>query len=314
MTPSLISDAIQLPGDASSGDLIPREMEANIRDILVKQGFHVVMLSPAMSEHAGRLGHITGLRGSPRAPRPHLPGTDHTRLADDETPQSETHSVGFPGTFPAAAAAAELGLRLVGFGPHAEGGRLHEGSIGGNPLLVRSGRTHLAPRTSMRDILDHRMSEPLRWPDIADEDIVDALRSSGFQSVADRLDYLNAAVAEDPEYDADEINSDSVAAFGKFLLSANPEVRPLVGLHPSAYVFAQWRIKSQEEDAWWGGGEGSLSVVFEPSKLARFAARCGKTEDGVNVIVANGVVPVQDLEGSIRFFLTRAITVGNHVY
>ena len=136
-------------------------------------------------------------------------------------------------------------------------------------------------------------------------DVVAALRNSRYRAVAERLDYLNAELADDPDYDIDEVNPDSVVNFATFLLSEKPAAPPIVGLHPNGFVFAQWRVVRQEHDELWGGGDGSLVMVFEPSNLVNFAARSGIAEDGAKTITANGVMPVQDLQISLQYFLSR---------
>ena len=69
-----------------------------------------------------------------------------------------------------------------------------------------------------------------------DVDVVQALRNSRFREVAERLDYLNAELAEEPDWDVDEVDPDSVLDFATFLLTANPSALPIVGLHPSGFV------------------------------------------------------------------------------
>ena len=138
-----------------------------------------------------------------------------------------------------------------------------------------------------------------------DANPVDVLRGSRFRAVAERLDYLNAELADDPDWEIDEVDPDSVASFAAFLFSAKPAALPMVGLHPSGFVFAQWKVVPQEGDVLWEGGDGSLIMVFEPSQLVSYAASSGMVESGTNSIAANGIMPVQGLRSVLGFFLSR---------
>ena len=138
-----------------------------------------------------------------------------------------------------------------------------------------------------------------------DTDVVLALRNSRYREVSERLDYLNAELADDPDWDIDEVDPDSVASFATFLLSEDLAALPIVGLHPSGFIFAQWRVIRQQHDEFWGVGDGSLVMVFEPSQLVNYAAICGKADDGASAITANGVLPVQNLRSSLGYFLSR---------
>ena len=144
----------------------------------------------------------------------------------------------------------------------------------------------------------------LIWPEMAYDDVVAALRRSRFKPVAERLDYLYESMADDQ--DIYEVSPDSVVAFGTFLLVAQPTALPLVGIDPSGYVFAQWNVEARNEPAPWGGEEGSIVAVFEPTKLVHLTARCGGSTDGTSPVELNGVVPVQALANTLHFFLSKA--------
>ena len=155
------------------------------------------------------------------------------------------------------------------------------------------------------DIQTSRGIDDLEPAEQLDTDIVALLRVSRFRSIAERLDYLNAELAADQDWDIDEIDADSVASFCAFMLSTNPVALPLVGLHPDGFVFAQWRVVRRETDLFWSGGDGSLSMVFEPLNLVNYAASSGLGEDGAEAITANGVMPMADVRGALGFFLSR---------
>ena len=161
---------------------------------------------------------------------------------------------------------------------------------------------------------DHKLPSahllPKMWAGTFSEapsaDVLEALRTSRFSSIAERLDYINAELADDPDWNIDQVHPDSIASFGTFLLLENPRVLPMVGLHPSGFVFAQWRVVNLEHDLHWDGVDGSLSMVFKPSNLVNYAASAGTAPDGAHTIVASGIMPVEDVKNSVEFFLSRA--------
>ncbi len=181
------------------------------------------------------------------------------------------------------------------------------------PALLEQTEAREVSTTPILDA-DHEVPSVERLPQIwADKfskapgtDVLEALRTSRFNSIAERLDYINAELADDPDWHIDQVHPDSIASFGTFLLSENPSVLPMVGLHPSGFVFAQWRVVKLEQDLLWDGGDGSLSMVFEPSNLVNYAASAGIAPDGAHTIVASGIIPVEDVKNSVEFFLSRA--------
>ena len=148
----------------------------------------------------------------------------------------------------------------------------------------------------------------LIWPTMAHDDVVTALRRSRFKAVAERLDFLYECAANDPVIN--EINPESVTAFGKFLLVAQPAALPSVGLDQSGHVLAQWKIASGDESTPWSGAEGSIVSVFEPTDLVHFTAKYGAATDDNNPVELNGAVPVQALASTLHFFLAKAAPFG----
>ena len=289
MTPSQIRD-LGLSGQfVDPGELVPEPAETTLQSAVSKSAFIELISQRAPYVYFPMLGQSMM----------HRQGFGHVLHEEDEVLGSGMH-------FRRLVEADRLLL---------EGGRVGLGKV--EPELQREVGGIQARAGALvynARVFGSRGRARFAWPTVADDEVVQILRTDGFQSVVERLDYLNAVVAEDPEYEADAIHPDSVSAFGKFLLSAKPKVRPFVGLHPSAYVFAQWRIKGGARDELWSGGEGSLSIVFEPLGLARFAARAGQSGGGSNVAVVNGLMPAEAIAGALEFFLARAVVVDGHVY
>ena len=163
----------------------------------------------------------------------------------------------------------------------------------------------LQPTTFRRPTPDPLVvsAETLYWPKMAYDDIVQALRGSRFKPVVERLDYLNER-ADNAERII-EINPESVIEFGRFLLVSQPAALPSVELDPSGHVSAQWTIQGQEQ-ATHSSEEGTMLSAFEPTQPLRFTAKFGASAHDASLVELYGVIPVQALAGTLRYFLPEA--------
>ena len=106
-----------------------------------------------------------------------------------------------------------------------------------------------------------------------------ALRESGLERSADRLDYLQRLADEDP--DEDTIGIASLRHLTSFLMDQRHLGHPDIGVSPDGVALAQWRVT----------GNGILAMEFLDSGLIRFAgASVSDSQDGESLRVS-GTLP-----------------------
>ena len=96
--------------------------------------------------------------------------------------------------------------------------------------------------------------------------IIEELRKSGLNAVADRLSWLQQLAADDP--DERPMDVDSLRELAAFLVSERRLPHPQIGVSPDGLAQAEWRLPGAAGDP---EGGGILALEFLRSGLIRFA-------------------------------------------
>ena len=126
------------------------------------------------------------------------------------------------------------------------------------------------------------------------EDVIETLKSSGFVSFAERIDYLNRELVEDCK--EPELSLESLRAFSNFIRQESIQGSPQIWVDANGYIGLQWRIPdpdrhprppssqpvSRSDDHLWGKGDGILLVVFLPSGWVKYSGTSGPVGQGLD--------------------------------
>ena len=111
-------------------------------------------------------------------------------------------------------------------------------------------------------------------------EMTEALRQSGLDESADRLDYLQRLADEDP--DEEPLAVASLRQLASFLMDERQLGQPEIGVGPNGVALAQWRVMDG----------GILAMEFLGSGLIRFAGTSGPgSRDGESLRVS-GTLPI----------------------
>lgn len=137
----------------------------------------------------------------------------------------------------------------------------------------------------------------LRQRSIADaasrEEVTAALREAGLDAAADRLDYLQELIDEDP--DEPEMSLDSMRRVALFLVEERHLPFPDIGVGPDGSLGISWRIPPR----------GIVAMDLLPSGLIKFAATCGPVEFDIGPVVVNGTLPRKETLQAVKLFTDR---------
>ena len=128
------------------------------------------------------------------------------------------------------------------------------------------------------------------------EEVTALLRQSGLDAAADRLDYLQELIEEDP--DEPEMSLDSLRQLALFLMEERQLPFPGIGMGPDGLLGISWRIPER----------GIIAMRFLPSCLVQFAASRDLTAPESQRIGVNGTLPAKEALQSVKTFTSRIKT------
>lgn len=153
------------------------------------------------------------------------------------------------------------------------------------------------------------------------QDVIETLKSSGWVSFADRIEYLNNELDEDPE--EPQLSLGSLKTFNRFVQSSSMPGSPQVWVDSNGYVGLQWRIPEPDrhlnlrgsqpvtraDDHLWGKGDGILLLVFLPSGRIKYSGTSGPVGKGLGRTRVDGDDPPAVTLKKIEPFLSRIATL-----
>ena len=125
------------------------------------------------------------------------------------------------------------------------------------------------------------------------EEIITALRFSGFEAVAERLCHLQKFAEDDP--DEQPVVMESARQMALFLMHERQLRNPQIGVNPDGLAQVEWRVAER----------GILAMEFLPSGQVRFAAISGPVQPGVEPRRASGTLPRSETLHAVRWFAAR---------
>ena len=139
------------------------------------------------------------------------------------------------------------------------------------------------------------MTTETTWPtriaaESTHEGIIAVLRLFGLEKVADRLDYLRALIADDP--DETPMDVESLRAMSLFLMGERQLPEPEIGTTPDGLIQTEWRTPPN----------GILAMEFLRSGFIRFAAVSAPAQKGVDRLSVNGTLPKDEALAAVLPF------------
>ena len=181
-------------------------------------------------------------------------------------------------------------------------------SIEQEMVIIRTLLQEFAPEMRPRLLADHSVLHPIsNWATASEhfglpmttganafKQVVALLRSFGRGEIADRVIQLKALVDDDAEQPS--IDTDSLRAVAKFLLSERHLPDPEIGISPDGLVQAEWYI----------GTSGIVALEFLPAQLIRFAAIAfSKLPGDVERLRVNGILAKEDALKAVDPFISQ---------
>ena len=109
-------------------------------------------------------------------------------------------------------------------------------------------------------------------------EIIAVLKFHGLDAIADRLEYLQGLVADDP--DEQPMSIDSMRELAYFLMSEQQLPQPQIAIGPEGLAQIEWRV----------GETGILAMEFLPYNLIRFAAISAPAKSGAKRMRVSGTL------------------------
>ena len=125
------------------------------------------------------------------------------------------------------------------------------------------------------------------------EDLVALLRASWRGKVADRIDYLQLLVDDDP--DQPETDIDSLRGLVTFLVGEKQLPDPQIAIGPAGLVQVEWYIEDN----------GIVAFEFLPSSFIRFAAIGPPRQPASERIRVNGTLLKDDALNAVQPFISQ---------
>ena len=123
--------------------------------------------------------------------------------------------------------------------------------------------------------------------------IIAALRSSGQDEVAERIEALIKMIRDDP--DEPRIITESLRCFAAYMLINSHLDTPTVGTDPRGQVQATWRPTPQ----------GLVVMAFQPDHRVRYSGASGPAVPGVPRTRVSGLAYREDVLGELQGLLAR---------
>ena len=127
--------------------------------------------------------------------------------------------------------------------------------------------------------------------------IIASLRRAGLGMAADRLDYLQSLVEDDPNEPS--IALESLRQMALFLMSERQLGDPQIGVSPDGLMGAQWRTDNDD----------IVAMEFLADGLIRFAAISGLTAGDLERQRVSGILGKCETLQAVRPFTSRLVSL-----
>ena len=123
------------------------------------------------------------------------------------------------------------------------------------------------------------------------DEVVEALRGFGLESVADRIAYLVDLSIDDPE--EPPLNFESLLALADLLVSDDRVSEPAISTDPDGLLLAEWRVPP----------DGLMAFEFWPGGRIQFAAISAPADRDTERASVYGTLPKDEALAAVAPFL-----------